>query len=107
MSKDIKTFKVNGLDIISREDYESMPIPMYAYGLDDDKMQSIAQCIYDVLCCQYNIDEVDVIDYFKHNNNNEYIDEAFWREMEEIAISTGMKYYEDMSEEELLNIRMN
>ena len=37
-------------------------------------------------------------------NINEDLDMAFWREMEEIAVQMGMRYYEDMTDEELEEI---
>lgn len=96
-------FHCLGLPIISRGDYESMPAPMYAGEFDDDQMTELAERIYLCLSNEYSYSKEDLEKYFNYNPNDlvDYgLDMAFWREMENIAIEMGMRYYEDMTDEE-------
>ena len=98
-----KHFKVNGLNIICRMDYESMPCPMYATEFTDEQMQDLAETIYLTLC-NYGFEKEDLESFFTEPDLNypylEDIDSAFWNEMEIIAVNMGMRYYEDMTDEE-------
>ena len=96
-------FHCLGLPIISRGDYESMPAPMYAGEFNDDKMTELAEKIYLCLTNEYSYSKGDLETYFNNNSNDliDYdLDMAFWCEMEKIAIEMGMRYYEDMTDEE-------
>ena len=99
-------FKCLGLDIVSRGHYEGMPAPMYAGEFDDDQMTELAERIYLCLSNEYSYSKEDLEKYFNNNNPNpndliDYdLDMVFWREMENIAIEMGMRYYEDMTDEE-------
>ena len=95
-------FQCLGLDIVSRGDYESMPAPMYAGEFDDDKMAELAEKIYLCLTNEYDYTDKDLEKYFNDQTAKiDYdLDMAFWREMENIAIEMGMRYYEDMTDEE-------
>lgn len=96
-------FQCLGLYIISRGDYESMPAPMYAGEFDDNKMTELAEKIYLCLTKEYGYSKEDLEKYFNTNPNDlidDDLDIAFWREMENIAIEMGMRYYEDMTDEE-------
>lgn len=95
-------FHCLGLPIVSRGDYENMPAPMYAGEFDDDQMKELAKSIYLTLTNDYSYTDRELEKYFNDNsaNVNENINTVFWREMEVIAVSMGMRYYEDMSEEE-------
>jgi hypothetical protein len=95
-------FQYLGLDIVSRGDYESMPAPMYAGEFDDDKMTELARLIYQMLSSNYGYTDKELEKYFNDMSANvdEDLDIAFWREMEEIAVQMGMRYYEDMTDEE-------
>ena len=103
-----KYFEVNGMAIVSRIDYESLPCAMYAMEFDDEKMQRLATLIYNSLLVNYHIDEKTLKEYFSEDRDNvedvEDIDDAFWREMEECAVYLRMRYYEDMSVEEYTEI---
>jgi hypothetical protein len=102
-----KEFTYKGVTI-TRYDYESLPSPMAASKLDDKTMQNIAVDIYDYLSsagweddeiAKYlgpNLDEVLDDDW-----KGEQIKDEFWRYMEQAAIENGMKYYEDMPEDEM------
>lgn len=105
-----KYFGLNGMPIVSRGDYESLPCPMYAMEFDDDKMQRLADLIYNSLSVNYRIEDSRLKNYFSGNRievEDEDIDDAFWREMEECAVYFGMRYYEDMSKEEYDKIIKN
>lgn len=100
-------FQCLGLDIISRGDYECMACPMYAGEFDDNEMTELAEKIYLCLSNEYNYSNEDLEKYFNYNPNDliDYdLDMAFWREMENIAIKMGMRYYEDMTDEEFEEI---
>jgi BMFP domain-containing protein YqiC len=90
------------LDIVSRGDYENMPAPMYAGEFDDDKMTELAEKIYLCLTKEYDYTDKDLEKYFNDQTAEiDYdLDMVFWREMENIAIEMGMRYYEDMTDEE-------
>lgn len=95
-------FKHLGLDIISRGDYEGLPIPMYAGEFDDSQMRKLAEKIYLCLTNEYRYTDRELEKYFNDQtaNKDDELDDAFWKEMEEIAVKMGMRYYEDMTEEE-------
>lgn len=95
-------FQCLGLDIVSRGDYEGMSMPMYAGEFDDEKMTELAEKIYLCLTNQYRYTDKDLEKYFNDQTAKiDYdLDMVFWREMENIAIEMGMRYYEDMTDEE-------
>lgn len=99
-----KYFEFNGMPIVSRGDYEGLPAAMCAVEFDDNKMQRLADLIYNSLSVNYRIEDKTLKEYFSENRNGiediEDIDNAFWREMEECAVYLGMRYYEDMSDDE-------
>ena len=99
-------FQCLGLDIVSRGDYESMPAPMYAGEFDDEKMAELARLIYQMLNSNYGYTDRELEKYFNDMSANvdEDLNIAFWREMEEIAVQMGMRYYEDMTDEEFEEI---
>jgi hypothetical protein len=72
---------------ISRQDYEDMPCPMMAHTWTDEQMEFLAQTINRSLS-QYSFDETSP--YYEDD-----LDDAFWKEMEDCAVSLGMKYYDD------------
>ena len=108
-----KMFKVKDLEIVSRMYYESLPCAMYACEFDDTEMQIIADAIYSSLINDYGYG-IDAEEYFRNPslvrrlNNTLYedIDDAFWKEMEEVAVNMGMQYYADMTDEEYNSIKM-
>ena len=95
-------FHCLGLPIVSRGDYEGLPSPMYAVEFDDDQMSELARLIYQMLNSQYGYTDRELEKYFNDQTANidEDLDKAFWKEMEEIAVQMGMRYYEDMTDEE-------
>jgi hypothetical protein len=99
-------FQCLGLDIVSRGDYEGMSAPMYAGEFDDDKMTELAEKIYLCLTNEYRYTDRELEKYFNDQTAKiDYdLDMVFWREMENIAIEMGMRYYEDMTDEEYQKI---
>lgn len=95
-------FKFRGLDIVSRGDYDGMPSPMHAGEFDDEKMQKLAKEIYQTLRYDYGYSDDELNDFFTNPDavENEKMCGHFWIEMENIAANMGMRYYEDMTEEE-------
>ena len=95
-----KPFTRYGVGVVSRGDYESMPIPMYAGEFSDSKMKKLAKLIYETIYQLSGYPRQAINSYLKGEIEDDYLDEFFWREMEVIAIKMGMRYYEDMTEEE-------
>ena len=98
-----KEFVSGGVGI-TREDYESMPCAMYAMEFTDDQMQELVNRVADVLSSQYGYTEYEISCLEEDSQELEDYYEAFWREMEDIALDMGMRYYEDMSDEEYMKI---
>lgn len=96
-----KQFYCNGLSVC-RGDYESMPCAMYTAEITDEQMQWLIDTIYDVLISQYYFDEEDVQKYIKGELEYDFylqddINQAYWTEMEEIAVRhLKMEYYDDI-----------
>lgn len=89
-----KEFKVKGTTnhSITRGEFEGFPCPMNAWNWSDEKMQKLADAIGL---------ELYYYDYQPTNETEqEDLEDEFYGIMENIAIDMGMKYYEDMTEEE-------
>ena len=88
-------FQVKGVSVISRGDYENLPISMCTKEVSNETMQKIADEIFNTLTTNY--DEADVIAYFESELEDselwDDIDEDFWKEMENIGIDNGITYY--------------
>ena len=56
--ENIKKFSSKGISI-TREDYESLPLPMYAYEFNDEQMQTLVENIANSLCAYYGYTEKD------------------------------------------------
>ena len=97
---------VSGAVLITREDYESMPSPMYALEFNDKKMQALANNIAETLKVQHGYGEAEIEDVTENGTDDdiEFFDNTFWRVMESCAIEMGMRYYEDMDNDEYRNI---
>ena len=97
---------VSGAVLITREDYESMPSPMYALEFNDKKMQALANNIADTLKTQYGFGETEIEDVTENGTDKdiEEFDNIFWSVMESCAVEMGMRYYEDMDSDEYRNI---
>lgn len=78
-----KEFPIEGTQYtISRGDYEGLPLAMKAWDWSDEKMQELA----DNISARFAPTDQD--------------DALFWELMESEAVSMGMVYYDDMSDEE-------
>ena len=82
-----KEFRVNDDFTLTRSDYENLPCPMIAFTWSDYEMEKLAHNIANELS-QYSYDETQDL--------REQKDDAFWKEMEDVAVQMGMKYYEDL-----------
>jgi hypothetical protein len=100
----LKTIFVSGGVGITREDYESMPCAMYAMEFTDVQMQELVDRIANVLSSQYGYNEYEISCLKEDSQELEDYYDAFWREMENIALDMGMRYYEDMDDDEYLEI---
>ena len=98
-----KEFTSNGV-ILSREDYESLPCAMYAMEFTDKQMQTLVENIACVMGGCYGYTEYEISCLEEDSQELEDYYDAFWREMENIALDMGMRYYEDMSDEEYMKI---
>ena len=98
-----KEFVSGGVGI-TREDYESLPCAMYAMEFTDDQMQELVNRVADVLSSQYGYNEYEISCLEEDSQELEDYYDAFWREMENAALDMGMRYYEDMSDEEYMKI---
>ena len=99
-----KEFKHNGV-IITRDDYESMPCAMCAIEFTDEQMQILVERIANILSAQYGYSEHEISLLEQDSEKMECYEEAFWREMEETAIDMGMRYYEDLTDEQSNKIK--
>lgn len=100
----LKTEFVSGGVGITREDYESLPCAMYAMEFTNTQMQELVEKIANVLSSQYGYNEYEISCLEEDSQELEDYYDAFWREMENIALDMGMRYYEDMSDEEYMKI---
>ena len=100
----LKTIFVSGGVGITREDYESMPCAMYAMEFTNAQMQELVDRIAYVLSSQYGYNEYEISCLKEDSQELEDYYDAFWREMENIALDMGMRYYEDMDNDEYLQI---
>lgn len=100
----LKEVFISGGVGITREDYESLPCAMYAMEFTNAQMQELVDRIADVLSSQYGYNEYEISCLKEDSQELEDYYEAFWREMENIALDMGMRYYEDMSDEEYMKI---
>jgi leucyl aminopeptidase (aminopeptidase T) len=103
-NNDLKTEFVSGGVGITREDYESLPCAMYAMEFTDAQMQELVENIANVLSSQYDYNEYEISILEEDSQELEDYYNAFWREMEECAVAMGMRYYEDISDEEYMKI---
>ena len=87
-----KEFKVNEHFSITRDDYEGMPCSMIAFNWTDEQMQDLANKI-DKGLCPYD------------ENDGEAMEDDFWATMENVAVRNGMRYYEDLTEEEFRKLK--
>lgn len=83
-----KDFSLDDGFSLTREDYESFPCAMVAVTWTDEQMHELAQKVHNI---------------FQHCDlDDEEEAHDFWYEtIETCATEMGMKYYEDLSDEEM------
>lgn len=104
-----KEFTYKGISI-TRYDYESLPSPMAASKISDEKMYWIAEDIYFELVNR-GWEEKEIQKYVNNVDDYELSDAEmriadkirrdWWEAMEDVARYHGMEYYEDMPEDEM------
>ena len=80
-----KFFKVNGMEIVSRVLYETLPASMYAMEFTDEQMQDLAENIFNEMIC-YDFEIKDIERFFKDSANMAFdnvdlfddINTAYW-----------------------------
>ena len=95
-NQDLKEKFVCGSISLTREDYESMPYAMCATEFSDKSMQTLVNKLHDVLTFQYGYTEDKIYNLEEGSEEMEDFDNAFWIEMENIAVDMGMRYYDDI-----------
>lgn len=88
-------FKVNGVEVLSRLDFESLPMPLNTEKISNATMQQIANEVFGTLKVNYGI--TDTIKYF---NQDEDISDKLWDKInekyfdliEKIGVNYGMTY---------------
>lgn len=96
-NQDLNKKFVCGLTILTRMDYESMPCAMCASEFTDEQMQELVNKLHNVLAFNYGYTDNEVNNLEDGSDEMETYEDAFWLEMENIAIDMGMQYYDDMT----------
>lgn len=86
-----KEFKIDGAlhHSITRDDFESFPCPMLAWNWTDEQMETLAKNI------SLNFDYYEYPTYLVDE-----LEDEFYSIIEKEALDMGMKYYDDLTEEE-------
>lgn len=90
-----KEFKVNDKFSITRRDYEWFPCAMLAWNWTDEQMAELAKNI---------AKELENYTFAAENEDDE--EDTFYREMENVAVRMGMKYYDDLNDGDLDELEM-
>lgn len=77
---------------ISRGEYEGFPCPMVAFNWSDEQMEALSREIGK----EFNPSDFSVT----NQNEAEWMEEEFYRIIENVAVRMGMKYYEDLTSQE-------
>lgn len=91
-------FKVDGVNVISRNDFESLSMPLDTRNVSNETMQNIANELYHTLATNFGVENTKK--YFNQEDIDEEnvwddIDEQYWHLMEVIAVDNGMTYNEE------------
>lgn len=103
-----KEFSYNGLTV-TRYDYEALPDPMAAEEVDDDTMQKIVKEMYYMFLDNGWSDKdiqkygSDIDKIYDEEPEGEMFQDEWWKNMEVAACKFGMRYYEDMNDNELID----
>ena len=97
-----KEFRSGGV-VITRYDYESLPCPMCAEVISDERMQNIADDIHGYLLgsgwTDWQISKylgTHLDDVLDDDADGDRLKSDFWKYMEKAAIDNGMVYYESL-----------
>ena len=94
---------------ITREDYESLTIPMIAIEFNDEQMQKLVDNINLSMRSDYDEEQLGWLKSYRSNGEGltkeqtNFADKMSEREFEYFetcAVNMGMRYYEDLSDEE-------
>jgi len=89
-----KNYYISNTDlVISRGDYESFPCAMMAWNWTEKQMSDLAEMIGHNLSFDKKMEDMSETEL-------DEFDDEFYRVIENSALDMGMKYYEDLSEEE-------
>lgn len=77
---------------ISRGEYEGFPCPMVAFNWSDEQMEALSKEIG------------KEFDPYMNENDAEWMEEEFYRIIENVAVRMGMRYYEDLTSQEHIKI---
>jgi hypothetical protein len=91
-------FKVDGVNVISRSDFESLSMPLDTTNVSNETMQNIANELYHTLATNFGAENTKK--YFNQEDIDEEnvwddIDEQYWHLMEVFAVDNGITYYEE------------
>lgn len=91
-------FKVDNVKVISRNDFECLPLPLNASNVSNETMQNIANKLYHTLATNFGVENTKK--YFNQEDIDEEnvwddIDKEYWHLMEVIAVDNGMTYNEE------------
>jgi hypothetical protein len=97
-----KEFKIKGASnhSITRGEFEGFPCPMLAWNWSDEQMEKLAENI----SLEFNYDE-----YPTNEIEIDNLEDEFYSVIENEALNLGMRYYEDLSDDEItkLNVEWN
>ena len=88
-------FKVNGVEVLSRLDFESLSMPLNTEKISNATMQQIANEVFYTLKLNYGI--TDTMKYFKQDEDIsdklwDKINEEYFDLIEKIGVNYGMTY---------------
>jgi hypothetical protein len=90
-----KSFNVTDDFYLTRGEFEGFPCPMVACLWTDEQMEELTNRVKG----EFSYDHLPTNSYELEN-----LEEEWYRVIEKCAIDMGMKYYEDLSDEELEEI---
>lgn len=83
---------------ISRELFEGFPCPLVACCWTDKRMEELAELIGKSFQMSYPPSD------YSYQGQADAIEEEYYRVIEESAVSMGMKYYEDLTDQAYNNL---
>lgn len=78
--------------VITRSEYESFPCPLIAWNWTDEQMEELAkECRK-----KFNVEFDSITD----NDVEDWVEDYFYKVIENTAVRMGMQYYDDLTDEE-------